>query len=41
MVKGVEEEEDGEKLKGGMEMRKGGGCYTVKTWVEMLKYFSP
>ena len=27
---GGEEEEDKEKLEGGMETRKGGGCYTLK-----------
>ena len=30
MVKRGKEEEDDEKLEGGREMRKGGGCYTVK-----------
>ena len=30
MVKRGKEEEDDEKLEGGMEMRKGGGCYIVK-----------
>ena len=41
MVKGGEEEEDEEKLEGGMEMRKGGVYYIVKRCAEMLKYFSP
>ena len=41
MVKRGKEEEDDEKLEVGMEMRKGGGCYTVKRCDKMLKYFSP